>query len=107
MQDVSFDLENATLTPEEGARSIKDAATINVEPDLYDEMKVELKPLVDERKRPPMATPGVAETMSKGGRTVASVMKPDLERMNYVEKQVEFTKRKLDAGDTIRRRSLS
>ena len=105
--DVTEELERAQTNPQVAAENIKDSQKINVTPDLYNEMKVTLKPLVREADGPTMATRTVASAITEGGNQAASLVKKDISRLNYAEKQLQFTQDKIANGDTTRRRNQS
>lgn len=96
-------LTTSTFTPEEAMDNIIGAKALGITPDNYAEDKVRLKPDVEASKLPDTVPPIMAEKMDN--RSIASLIKPDVTKLSYAERQMGYFSEKLKAGDIGRRRN--
>ena len=81
-------LQEATFTPEFAADNIIGAKALGITPDGYGDDKSRLQPIVEASKIPPYLAPNLADAIDS--RSIASVIKPDIEKFNYAERQMGY-----------------
>lgn len=96
-------LTESTFTPEDALDNIIGAKALGITPDSYAEDKVRLKPDVEAAKLPTYSPPIMAEKMDS--RSIASIIKPDFEKLSYAERQMGYFSDNLKKGDLSRRRN--
>lgn len=96
-------LQESTFTPEFAADNIIGAKALGITPDGYGDDKSRLQPMVEASKIPPYLAPNLADAIDS--RSIASVIKPDIDKFNYAERQMGYFSDAIKKGDINRRRN--
>lgn len=87
MADITDLTPLATSTPEEAAKNIADAATIEVSPSAYKDYKPEFQPKIDQLRKPAEASDTTREFMQKSTEHTA-LASQDTERLSYIDRVI-------------------
>jgi len=93
----------ANLTPEEGAKTIAQGKQFDLDPDVITNKTVNINEMIDSASIPSRFPPILAESINS--RSMASLVKPDADKLSYIERQIGNLKTTLELGDVGRRRN--
>lgn len=89
MQGVQDLRQVGDVDPKEAAENINEAKELDLTPDNYEYLKPSLKPKVEAERGPQSVPANIAEQMGQS-RQHASVMKPDLARLDTASRYMSF-----------------
>lgn len=95
--------QDSTFTPEFAADNIIGAKALGITADGYGDDKSRLQPILEASKIPPYLAPNLANAVDS--RSIASVIKPDVDKLNYAERQMGYFSDTIKKGDINRRRN--
>lgn len=96
MQDITDALKFADTPPPEAAKNISRSNLVEVTPDAYKESAATYDPEIEALEQPTKAHRAVAELATTSAQH-ASIVKPDLKKLNRFERFVDFTGSRMNA----------
>lgn len=87
--DITKPMTLSTSTPEEAADNLENSNLLNIGADIFKNYKTDLLPELEKQRLPSQAEPKVGQFVSESFEQ-AALLKPDIEKMNYFERQTRL-----------------
>lgn len=98
-------LRVSTTPPEQAVKNLERAKLFDVPPETYAELSSDLDPEAEVYENVPSKPEPEVDRFIAGSEQKASAIKPDIDKLNYIEKYAKFTSKEIERGRIVRERN--